>query len=114
MVGTADVQRYNLAVEFDQRCHCSLVCLPLVSFPLYLIGLLLEFLLHMQVVPLEELMIGDQLISDLVVLKCPLIEQIVDPGNVVGEDLLELLDARSPDALHFADAGHAINLNGLW
>lgn len=93
VVRSSHIEGHNLAVEFDHGSDLGLVLLPLISFLLNLSLSLIQFLLHVQVESLQEFVVGDQLIPDLVVLECPIVEQVVDLGDVVGEDLLDLLDA---------------------
>lgn len=113
MVRTANVDGNHLAVKLDHGSNLSLVCLPLVALFLNFRLSCVQLSLHIHVESLQEFVISNQLVADLVVLQSTIVEQIVDFGDVLGEYLLDLLDAGAPDALHVADTGHAIYVDSL-
>lgn len=113
VVRSSNIECNNFAVKLDHGSNLSFVPLPLFSLPENLLLLGVEFALHVHVEPLQKLVVRDQLISDPVVFECPVIEHVVDLGNVLREDLLDLLDARTPDALHVTDSAHPIDIDRL-
>jgi hypothetical protein len=93
MVRSSNIDSYDLTVELDHGSDLGLILLPLVSLCLNLSLLLFQFLLHVQVKSFQKFMVGNQLIANSVVLECSIVEQVVDSGNVISEDLLDLLDS---------------------
>mgnify|MGYP004023901993 CR=1 FL=1 len=112
-MGSSYIEGDDFTVEFDHCCDLSFIFLPLISFLLNLSLLFFELLLHISLESLQEVVVCQQLVSDPVELGRPILEQIINPGNMVGKDLLKLLDARSPDAFHFTHSADAIDLDCL-
>jgi len=110
---STNIEGNDLAVKLDHGSDLGFVLLPLFALPENLLLLCVEFALHVHVESLQELVVCDQLIPDPVVFECAVIEHVVDLGNVLREDLLDLFDARTPDALHVTDSCHPIDIDRL-
>ena len=113
MMSTADIKSDDLTIKLDHSSNLCLILLPLVSLLLNLFLPGIEFSLHVHVESLQEFVISDQLVSNLVVFECTVVEQVVNFGDMLRENFLDLLDTRTPNALHVADSGHAIDVDSL-
>jgi hypothetical protein len=104
MVSASYIERNDFAVKAHQAFNFIFFSLPLVSFSLDGVHLVVEFALHVEVEPLQELVVGDQISAHLLVLTNCILEHVIHLVDVILEHLLNLPKARSPKLLHFANS----------
>lgn len=90
---STNVKCNDFTVKLDHGSNLGLVLFPFFSFSLNFSLLLIQFCLHVHIESLQKFVVGNQLIANPVVLECSIIEQVVDFGDVVRKDLLDLLDS---------------------
>ena len=96
MMGSSDIEGDNLAVKVDHAPDLLLLFLPDISLPLDSQVLLVEVPLHVEVVPVQEVVVDNQLIPNALVLHGLFFEEIANSAHVVLENAFDLSDSLLP------------------
>jgi len=113
VVGTTDVQSNDLAIQFGELFYFINLGPP--DFPL--IGNLNTFHVkpppHLFVVPIEPLVVGEELASNSFKFFTLSHELLVDPDNIIIKHVLKCLNSFAPDGFDLCEALNPHNINYL-